>query len=106
MLSAGLIFSSCAANMLRVQPEAEGVTLILDLKTCAHDVRVIGDFNQWDPEKGTMKCEDGLWTVGLPLQRGLYHYVFLVDGEIFVPPDQKTVPDAFGGRNLILRLEQ
>jgi chromosome partitioning protein len=49
----------------------------------AHDVKVVGDFNDWFPSEHykLMKQEDGKWSLHLPLNPGRYKYKFIVDGQ-------------------------
>jgi 5'-AMP-activated protein kinase regulatory beta subunit len=43
-------------------------------------VSLVGEFNNWDPEKHPMKCNDnGLWTKTVVLAPGVYEYKFLAD---------------------------
>ena len=45
-------------------------------------VSLVGEFNNWDPKKHPMKCDDnGLWTKTIILAPGIYEYKFLVDGD-------------------------
>ncbi len=47
----------------------------------AHRVSVVGDFNDWDPDKHPLdKNADGIWECQMPLPAGRYSYSFIVDG--------------------------
>lgn len=74
----------------------------------ARTVSVAGDFNRWSAEEGVMKRqENGTWTVEVPLKPGVYHYMFVVDGEGWIP-DPKSESyrdDGFGNRNSVLRVD-
>ncbi len=74
----------------------------------AHSVAVAGDFNGWDIAAMPLADPDGdgVWTLSVPLPRGRYAYMFVVDGsEWVIDPDAKaTQPDSFGGDNALLRL--
>jgi 1,4-alpha-glucan branching enzyme len=46
----------------------------------AGKVSLVGEFNNWDPAKHPMKCDDnGLWTKTIMLEPGIYEYKFLAD---------------------------
>jgi 5'-AMP-activated protein kinase regulatory beta subunit len=46
----------------------------------AGKVSLVGEFNNWDPSKHPMKCDDnGLWTKTVMLEPGIYEYKFLAD---------------------------
>jgi len=73
----------------------------------AKAVAVAGDFNQWSIEKGLMeKKSDGVWTLEVPLEPGTYHYMFVVDGEVWVsdPNAELYRDDGFGNKNSVLRV--
>jgi len=43
-------------------------------------VSLVGEFNNWDPAKHPMKCDNnGLWTKTVMLEPGIYEYKFLAD---------------------------
>jgi hypothetical protein len=51
------------------------------------DVRLIGDFNDWDPGATRLApSSDGIWETALQLTPGEYRYRFLVDGETRLDP--------------------
>lgn len=46
----------------------------------AENVSLVGEFNNWDPEKHPMKCDDnGVWTKTVVVEPGVYEYKFLAD---------------------------
>ena len=46
----------------------------------AGQVSLVGEFNNWNPAKHPMKCDDkGLWTKTIMLEPGIYEYKFLAD---------------------------
>jgi len=74
----------------------------------ARSVAVAGDFNGWDAERSPlMRSESGIWTAMLPLNEGRYHYMFVVDGQQWVPDPlaEETSLDGFGARNSVLDVE-
>lgn len=48
--------------------------------TGAHDVSVVGNFNDWEATPLADDNGDGIWTVSIPLSPGRYEYAFVVDG--------------------------
>ena len=47
----------------------------------ARSVRLVGDFNGWDPAANPMRRRpDGTWFVQVPLHHGHHRYLFMVDG--------------------------
>lgn len=67
----------------------------------ASAVSVSGDFSGWEPVP--MRRVGGAWQVRIPIEAGLYHFGFTVDGEWHVPEDAPgRVTDEFGRRNATL----
>lgn len=66
----------------------------------AHQVALIGDFNAWRPSHNLRRTGDGVWSVEVALQPGVYNYVFLVDGAtVRLDPLAPHVTDGFGGES-------
>jgi 1,4-alpha-glucan branching enzyme len=54
----------------------------------AKEVRVVGDFNDWNPSATPMARQpDGYWMVSLELTHGFHEYLFLVDGNPVLDPN-------------------
>ncbi len=73
----------------------------------AHNVVLVGTFNDWNPRKTPMvKGRNGIWTVKLNLTSGRYEYLFLVDGTHYEtdPNAVEVRPDGLGHENAVLRL--
>jgi anti-sigma factor RsiW len=72
-------------------------------------VAVVGDFNEWDPERHAMKPsrDGGTWRLRLKLAPGVYEYGFLIDGSDWSkdPLAERFLADGFGGENSILFVE-
>lgn len=53
----------------------------------ASDVRIVGDFNDWDARATPMQRSGsaGVWSVVVPLAPGRHVYAFVVDGKQWVP---------------------
>ena len=92
------------------QPDVEptptaAVTRFVFVAPGARSVAVTGDFVDWDP--AGLPLEDprgnGVWAVEVPLEPGVHHYVFIVDGSQWLPdPNASQVDDGFGQTNSVL----
>ncbi len=73
-------------------------------------IAVVGDFNDWDPTRNLLTDEnnDGIWTVTLKLEPGRYEYMFILDGQKWVPDPSayRYVNDGFGNKNAILEISK
>jgi hypothetical protein len=66
--------------------------------SAARNVALIGDFNGWRPEHLLHQAADGIWSVDVALAPGVYHYVFVIDGNAMrLDPLAPRVTDGFGG---------
>lgn len=66
--------------------------------TTASNVRLAGSFTNWQPQYELHQTAPGLWTITLPLALGVHDYVFVVDGQQWIPdPYAPHVDDGFGG---------
>ena len=71
----------------------------------AGDVKLAGDFNDWEPDKGvtTRKAPDGTWEKVVRLGPGVYQYRYFVDGEWRPDPSNpRRVEGPAGGVNSVL----
>ncbi len=79
---------------------------ISDNKT--HTVAIAGDFNNWDPQANLLEDSegDGVWAGTLKLEPGRYEYMFVMDGEKWLPDPNalRYVKDGFGNKNAILEI--
>jgi 1,4-alpha-glucan branching enzyme len=69
----------------------------------AKQVFLVGSFNGWATEATPMKIVDGsaLWSVDVPLKKGEYTFMYLIDGARWITPPlaQDFVTDGFGQTN-------
>jgi hypothetical protein len=75
--------------------------------TDARRVALVGDFNAWNRERHLLVKKDAdTWEIDLPIPKGCYQYLFLVDGEQWEtdPSRAQHVPDGFGGLNTVIEL--
>jgi len=74
----------------------------------AHTVAIAGDFNRWNPQENLLEDPegDGIWTGTLKLEPGRYEYMFVLDGEKWLPDPNalRYVKDGFGNKNAILEV--
>lgn len=84
--------------------EALVVRLVL-IQPEARSVSVAGDFNSWMPDRTPLReTEKGVWTATLHVKPGRYHYMFVIDGEKWVPDPLagEYSLDGFGSKNSVL----
>jgi len=71
-------------------------------------VAIAGDFNQWNSQSNCLEDRDGdgTWTTTLKLPPGRYEYMFVIDGEKWIPDPNanRFVKDGFGNKNAILEI--
>jgi hypothetical protein len=64
----------------------------------ATQVALVGDFNGWRPEHQLHRVAEGVWSVDVALEPGVYNYVFVVNGKRWrLDPLAPQVTDGFGG---------
>ena len=63
--------------------QAEGLVSFAAMYPRAKSVQIAGDFNEWMPEKTILERVDeaGKWHLAMPLERGVYRYRLVVDGQ-------------------------
>jgi len=79
------------------------VEVVIKWQGIANDVKLAGEFNNWNPEVVDRK-EDGSWEKTLKLSPGKYSYKLVVDGEWMVIDDLPSVVDDGGNRNNLLEV--
>ncbi|MBI5206569.1 MAG: isoamylase early set domain-containing protein [Candidatus Firestonebacteria bacterium] len=70
-------------------------------------VSVVGDFNGWDVNSFKLQYKsDGIWEGVFPIKPGKYEYMFVINGEKWIPDPKarEYKEDGFGGKNSILVL--
>jgi AMP-activated protein kinase-like protein len=86
--------------------EHEGIAQFVGRFPDAQSVHAVGTFNDWRP--GSIALEDhdhdGVWRATVVLPAGTYEYMFVVDGERWVPDHlaERLVADEFGRENSIV----
>ena len=78
-------------------------TFVLDAPH-AHRVSLVGDFNNWDPQKHPMNNKgEGRWQKAVMLDPGTYEYKFWVDEQWLI--DNRNAyrcPNTFGTMNSLI----
>ena len=90
-----------------VKSSLKKVTLrIPEEKLTGEEVRVIGDFNNWNRESAVIEAQDGYYTARYLLEPGKYQYKLFVDGEETMDPTSEvTVSNGMGGENNVLKIQ-
>ncbi len=74
----------------------------------ARSVSVAGDFNDWDAGRINLQDArgDGRWQALVPMEPGVYQYMFLIDGKLWVADPQavERLDDGFGQQNSLMRI--
>src|SRR6185369_15545329 len=88
--SIALLFSLLLAGCSVKQPGPEvldGAVRLVFLAPKASSVAIAGSFNRWDPQKNPLSGPNrkGVWAVTLELPEGRYEYLFVVDGNKWLP---------------------
>jgi 1,4-alpha-glucan branching enzyme len=71
----------------------------------AKSVNLTGDFNSWDTSSLPMKKVDSkTWVLRMHLNKGIYHYQFIInkDKRVVPPYADAYSSDGFGGKNGVL----
>lgn len=103
-LAAGLAALAAGAALVGSRaPESALVDFAIDAPA-ASTVALVGDFNDWDRRRTPLSRDAvGRWRARMPLEGGLYHYAFLVDGVHWeADPVRPRVLDADFGEALSL----
>jgi 1,4-alpha-glucan branching enzyme len=85
------------AGSRRSEPKLDFVEFKLKAPS-AKKVGLVGDFNGWKQDTLTLQRQgkDGVWELLVPLPRGRYHYLFVVDGAEKLDPGNPEKSPAEG----------
>lgn len=68
-------------------------------------VQLAGSMTNWNPEGAEFTAQNGIWSLEMPLDPGLYQYQLVVDGEWMLDPaNTVTVANGIGGFNSQLQV--
>ena len=94
-----------------MRPSPQGRDVLVRFAVQAPDARTVslaGDFNGWETEDIRREDSDGdgIWQVVVPLNPGLYQYMFVVNGVTWIPDPTSPgrIDDGFGRTNSLLRI--
>lgn len=86
--------------------EQEGIAQFVGRFPGAQSVEVVGSFTDWRPGAVVLRDDDhdGIWRASVVLPVGEHEYMFVVDGERWVPDPLagRYVDDGFGRQNALL----
>ena len=87
--------------------ETVNVTFVLYHES-AREIHLTGDFNEWDKDSISMEEKNGYWSTMVSMKPGVYQYMFVIDGEKWIPDPSNTaiVESAFGGVNSVLEVQE
>ncbi|MEO8032512.1 MAG: isoamylase early set domain-containing protein [Gemmatimonadota bacterium] len=79
------------------RPTRAGREIQFLLTAPAHQVMLIGDFNDWDRNATPLVNRSGVWSTTMALKPGRYRYAFVVDGSrLEADPAAPPAIDEFG----------
>jgi len=108
ILVAAIITSISLSASLIMKPRASVVTVRFKVSAPeASSVSVAGDFNDWDTCTHRLTREAGYWKTSIRLKPGRYHYMFIIDGEEWIPDPEANeyVDNGYGSINAVLDLK-
>jgi chromosome partitioning protein len=86
----------------------DGKVVFNTLYPRAQTVQIAGDFNGWNPQETSFERvgDSGKWHLALPLDRGIYRYRLVVDGQWQQDPyNGQTELNPFGDFNSVLHVQ-
>jgi chromosome partitioning protein len=88
--------------------QVDGHVIFNSMYPRAESVQIAGDFNDWKPEKTAFQRmdEDGKWQLKLSMEKGLYRYRLVVDGQWQQDPYNDWIEmNPFGEFNSVLNVQ-
>ena len=91
-------------SILLKRSTKEEVELIFDPQGKEYQkVQLKGEMNNWNPSATELRKEEGLWKTSMLVNKGIYQYLFVLDGiETLDPSNSNSVSNGMGGRNSLL----
>ncbi|KAF0126709.1 MAG: hypothetical protein FD189_1631 [Elusimicrobia bacterium] len=93
-----------ASRPLNPQPELRFAKFSVTAKG-ASEVRLVGDFNKWDPAALRLVKRNGAWETMVTLPPGEYRYAYIIDGDQSVDPANPETADRDGTRVSVRRVK-
>ena len=94
-------------NLLLRRSRQQSISFVFNPGDAApQQVHLVGDINNWNPEKTPLSFKDGQWQTTLQLDPGNYAYQLVVDGEWMLDPANPVKKDnGIGGYNSVLEVK-
>lgn len=93
----------------KISPKGKSVRVTFELPADAAEetVAVVGDFNEWNAEKGTMKLDkkNNVWKAGVSVKPGdKFQFRYVADGDKWINDEQADdfVENEFFGKNCVV----
>ncbi len=82
----------------------EEVELVFDAQGNEYQtVQLKGEMNNWNPSSTELEKDGDVWKTSMLINKGIYQYLFVVDGVETIDPDNpNSVSNGMGGRNSLL----
>lgn len=83
------------------------VTFSVPEQWAENDVKLVGDFNDWNKESDSLEKNKDKWEVTMRLKpENSYRFKYLIDGEKWENDDaaDKYVPNDFGGEDSVVEI--
>ncbi len=87
--------------------QSDDAVMFVTLYPRAERVELAGDFNNWQPDTTPMERvgQSGVWRARMPLEKGMYRYRLVVDGQWQQDPyNDWTESNPFGDLNSVLEV--
>lgn len=104
LIALSITVSGCTSGLRQGHEAVDGWSCSI-IAPDARTVSVAGSFNRWDPNSHPLAGPDrsGRWAATLSLPPGHYEYLFVINGDAWVPdPEAPSVDNGLGGRNSIV----
>ena len=93
----------------KISPKGKSVRVTFELPAdvASDSAAVVGEFNDWDAKKGTMKLnkKKNVWTKGVSVKPGdSFQFRYVVDGDKWINDEQADgfVPNEYFGQNCVI----
>lgn len=83
------------------------VTFSIPEEWAENDVKLVGDFNDWDKESDSLEKNNGKWEITMRLKpENNYRFKYLIDGERWENDDaaDQYVPNEYGSEDSVVEI--
>jgi 1,4-alpha-glucan branching enzyme len=83
------------------------VTFSIPEQWAEKDVKLVGDFNDWDKDSDSLEKKDDKWEVTMRLKpENRYRFRYLLDGEVWENDDaaDEYIPNEFGTEDSVVEV--